>query len=61
MGENKRVIEIKKQKLRVELSKPRHFQNEGIIFRLQDSIKRHKNIQKGIKYHRKKEWKKRKK
>jgi len=46
MGENRRAIEIKKEKLKKELSleKP----NKCKIKRLRESIKRHKEIDKSI-------------
>lgn len=48
MGENKRAIEIKKEKLKIELQKDKSLQNKNKIKRLQESIKRHKKIGKSI-------------
>lgn len=46
MGENKRVIDLKKSKLKEELSKENP--NKFKIKRLKNSIKRHKIISKSI-------------
>lgn len=48
MSENRRSLEIKKQKLKEELSRPTNEQNKNKIGRLKDSIKRHKDIAKSI-------------
>ena len=47
MGENKQTIEIKQEKLRIELSKSNP--NLMIVKRLKESIIRHKQIERGIK------------
>lgn len=44
MGENRATLEIKKKKLKEELSKPNGIQNKQKIKRLRDSINRHKEI-----------------
>ena len=44
MGENKYTVEIKKEKLKYEMSKDKP--NYKIIKRLKDSIKRHKKYDK---------------
>lgn len=48
MGENKRVIDLKKRKLKEELKKPKIEQNHNKIRRLRESIERHKRINKSI-------------
>lgn len=50
MGENKNVIDIKKRKLREELDSENPDKNK--IRRLKESIKRHKDVQRYIKYRR---------
>jgi len=52
MGENRKVIEIKKRELRKELNK-RNF-NRNKINRLKKSIQRHKSIANSIKRQRRK-------
>lgn len=42
-------VDLKKEKLKEELSKPEEEQNREKVKRLQESIKRHKNIGKQIK------------
>jgi len=56
MGENKRVIDLKKEKLKKELQKEKPDRN--VVKRLKESINRHKEIQRGIKNRRIKQWKK---
>lgn len=60
MGENESALELKKEALKEELEKPKEVQNRDKIFRLKDSIKRHKMIGKFIKSIRDDNWKKRK-
>jgi len=59
MGENEQALENKKQALKEELSRPDWSQNKFKIQRLQESIKRHKEIAIGIKekYQRKAKYK----
>ncbi|HUS49196.1 MAG TPA: hypothetical protein VMZ91_03475 [Candidatus Paceibacterota bacterium] len=48
----KNILEIKQRELRDELNKSPENQNRRKIERLEDSIERHKQIAKKIKYHR---------
>lgn len=50
----KNILQIKKEELKIELNRPEEFQNKQKIKRLQESIKRHKEIANQIKYKRKK-------
>jgi hypothetical protein len=57
MAENETTLEIKKRELKEELRRPGWSQNKHKIERLQESIKRHKDIAISIKEIRKRKFK----